>query len=356
MIVKYKDGKDPRITKKRKFLREYLIILAVMLTCCSGAVLMFNTMITLKLSPWEMVICIGSYVLFMCLLVSLATRYIIHNGFNKPISQIGQAARHVAQGDFTVKIRSKRKDGKKDEVEVLIDDFNKMVEELDTIEMLKVDFISNISHEIKTPLAIIQSYATALKKENLDYEVKMEYIKTITEASKKLSNLVSNILRLNKLDSQEIVKVESFSLDEQIRCSILALESKFEEKNIELEIELDDFKINSDESLLEIVWNNILTNAIKFSNPGGIVKVVLKKIDSKAIVTIEDSGIGMDEETTKKIFNRFYQGDVSHSIEGNGLGLSLVNRILELLDGKISVESEKGKGTKLEVTLYKNKK
>lgn len=353
MIVRYREPKDHRITKKRSFWKEYLIILSVMLVCCSGAVLMFNELMIRKSNPWIMVCTISSYVFFMGLLVSLATRYIIYTGYTKTLSEIGQAARKVAEGDFTVRIRPKRKNDEKDEIEVLIEDFNKMVEELATIETLKEDFIANISHEIKTPLAIIQSYASALRKEELPLNEKQEYIQTIMDASKKLSDLVSNILRLNKLESQEIIQTELFSLDEQLRCCILALDEKFEEKDIELDADLDEIIIASDSSLLEIVWNNLLTNALKFTEHGGMITITLKQDKETAIISIQDTGCGMNEITCKRIFDRFYQGDTSHYTEGNGLGLSLVKRVLDLVKGEITVSSVEGAGTTFTVIIGK---
>lgn len=353
MKFKYREPEDKRINTKRSFLKEYAIILSVMMVCCAGAVLMFNTLLIEDYSPWVMVYSISSYVFFMGLLVSLSTRYIMHSGFIKPMAEIAQAARKVAGGDFTVRIRSKRKDSKKDEMEVLIEDFNKMVEELSTIETLKGDFIANVSHEIKTPLAIIQSYASALLKQELSKEENESYSTTILEASQRLSALVTNILRLNKLDSQAIIQKSTYSLDEQLRCCILALEEKFDEKKITVEATLEEVLVTSDESLMEIVWNNLLTNAIKFTDTGGIVSVLLSQDDLQIQVAITDTGCGMDEDTTRHIFDRFYQGDTSHSLEGNGLGLALVKRVVDLIDGTIFVASEIGKGTQFKVLWNK---
>lgn len=351
MKIRYEEPKDKRINARRSFAKEYFIILGVMLICCTGAVLLFDNFIKIDADPWVMVYSISGYVLLMGLIVSLVTRFITYTGFTKPMMEIGKAARKVAGGDFTVRIRSQCKDNKKDELEVLINDFNKMVEELATIETLKSDFIANISHEIKTPLAIIQSYASALRKDELPQEEKLEYIETILEASKKLSTLVTNVLRLNKVESQEIIQAESYSLDEQLRCCILALEDKFDEKGIEFDADLDEVTITTDESLMEIVWNNLLANAIKFTEPHGIVKVVLKEDAGKALISVSDTGCGMSEETCRRIFDRFYQGDTSHSVEGNGLGLSLVKRVVDLVDGKLDVESYPGKGTTFTVKL-----
>jgi signal transduction histidine kinase len=351
MKIRYKEPDDKRINAKRSFWKEYLIVLGVVLISCVGSVLIYNRQMQDHANPWQIVVTNSSYVLFVGLIVSLVIRLISHTGFIRPISEIGKAARKVASGDFAARVHSQRKDDKKDELEVLIDDFNKMVEELATIETLKSDFIANISHEIKTPLAIIQSYASALRKDELPLLEKQNYIETILEASQKLSTLVTNVLRLNKLESQEIIQLESYTLDEQIRCCILALEEKLNEKNIELDVDLDEVIITSDESLLEIVWNNLLTNAIKFTDYGGFIKVELKVTGGIVVVSISDNGCGMSEETSRHIFDRFYQGDTSHSIEGNGLGLSLVKRVVDLIHGEIRVESKLGKGTSFSVKL-----
>ncbi len=350
MKVRYQEPEDKRINARRPFWKEFLIIWGVVLISCSGSVLIFNRQMLDQANPWQIVFVNSLYVFFIGFVVSLVTRFIMHTGFTKPVLELGKAARRIAGGDFTARVHSQRKDDKKDELEVLIDDFNKMAEELATIETLKSDFIANISHEIKTPLAIIQSYASALRDE-LPPKEKQDYIKTILEASQKLSVLVTNVLRLNKLESQEIIRKESYSLDEQLRCCILALEDQFDGKNIDFDADLEEVVITTDESLLEIVWNNLLTNAIKFTGPDGRVKVELKIIDKRAVVSVVDNGCGMSEETYRRIFDRFYQGDTSHSAEGNGLGLSLVKRVIDLVGGTIKVDSEPGKGTTFTVIL-----
>lgn len=352
--LKFFEVTDKRVTKRKTFFKEFAIILCVMLVTCSGALLMFDMLLDRNSNPWFMALTISSYMFFMGFIVSVAMIYIVYSGFNKPLHEIGQAAKKVAEGDFSVKIKPRRTDGKMDEMEVFIEDFNKMVKELETIETLKGDFISNISHEFKTPLAIIQSYAIALRKENLTHEEKDDYIETIVGASKKLSELVSSVLRMNKLDSQEIILNEPFSLDEQLRLCILALDEKLDDKNLKVNIELEEVIINSDPSLLEIVWNNLLTNALKFTEKGGAISIVLRKEPGKAIVIISDTGCGMDYETQKRIFDRFYQGDTSHTTEGNGLGLALVRRVIDLVNGEISVTSVKGNGSTFTVVLKTN--
>jgi len=354
MKVKYEEQKDDRINSRRFFVKEYLIVFVVVLWCCTGSVLIFNKQMTENANPWLMVLANSSYVLFIGVIVYIAIKIVIRSSFTRPIQEIRKAARKVAEGDFTVRVPSQRKDDKKDDVEVLIDDFNKMIEELATIETLKGDFIANVSHEIKTPLAVIQSYASAMLKDSLPMDKRMEYTNTILEASKKLSTLVTTVLKMNKLDNQEIIQKHTYSLDEQLRCSILALEDKFEEKDIMLEVELEEVMITTDESLMEIVWNNLLTNAIKFTQSKGTVSIKLENEKDKIIVSISDTGCGMSKKTIQHVFDRFYQGDISNSVIGNGLGLSLVKRVIDLVEGEIMVDSECGVGTVFTMILKEN--
>ena len=351
MKIKYKEEQDKRINARRPFWKEFLIIWVLVLTCCSIAVLLFNYQMITNTNPWLMALIDSVSVLIMGFFISIATRVVMYIGFTKPMGDIALAARKVSAGDFTVRLLPQRKDDKKDELELLINDFNKMVEELSTIEMLKGDFITNVSHEIKTPLAIIQSYASAMENDELPEGKRKEYVGTILEASKKLSSLVTNVLRLNKIDKQEIIQKNSYYLDEQLRCCILAMEEKLEDKELELDIDLDEVIVTTDEALMEVVWNNLITNAIKFTETGGKISVKLKKNNKKIIVTVSDTGCGMSKEICNHIFERFYQGDTSRAVEGNGLGLSLVKRVIDLIDGEIKVESELGKGTTFFVGL-----
>ena len=225
--------------------------------------------------------------------------------------------------------------------------------ELAANETLKSDFIANVSHEIKTPIAIIQNYAQMLESQHLTEQEKKEYIHTIVESSERLSGLVQNILRLNKMESQAIVEKERFCLDEQLAECIIAFDEPFDEKELEVNIDLDEgVYIVSDESLLSIVWNNLLSNAIKYTQEGGTIDISMKKYgENGALVSVKDNGCGMSEEVVRRIFDKFYQGDTSHTSKGNGLGLAMVKRVVELLDAKISVESEPGKGSTFTVEL-----
>lgn len=293
------------------------------------------------------------YLCTMTLIIAIISGSIRHNYFSRPMRQLGEAAKQIAQGDFSVRVKPLRKDGRKDYVEVMFEDFNKMVEELSSIETLKNDFIANVSHEIKTPLSIIQSYAMALQRSNLSEQERSEYTSTIIAASQKLSELVTNILKLNKLENQEIIPLSGpYDLSEQLRCCALAFEDLWERKDITFTADLDEEVIVTyDESMMEIIWNNLLSNALKFTEEGGSIALTLKTDDKAAIVSISDNGCGMDEETVKHIFDKFFQGDTSHSQQGNGLGLTLVMKVIEIFKGEIKVNSNPGYGTTFTVRL-----
>jgi signal transduction histidine kinase len=296
------------------------------------------------------------YWAIISLIFCMVTKILIYVSYDKPMRTLGEAAKKVAEGDYSVWVPPIRKDGKKDYVEVMFDDFNIMVEELGTTEILKSDFISNVSHEIKTPLSVIQSYAMALQKEELTPEARKEYTDTIITASKKLTALVTNILKLNKLENQEILmSAEPYDLCRQLCDCALSFEELWEEKNITFDVDIEDRAIIcEDESMLEIVWNNLLSNALKFTEPGGTVKLTQTSDSDTVTVAVEDSGCGMSEETLNHIFDKFYQGDTSHFQEGNGLGLAISLRVIDLVGGRISVKSSPGCGTAFTVELNVN--
>lgn len=266
-----------------------------------------------------------------------------------PIKQIGKAFHDLSQGNFSVRVSE---DGKIREMREIGRQFNAMAHDLSNIETLRCDFVANVSHEIKTPLSSIEGYATLLQNPALSNEKREYYAQKILDNSKKLSEMTSNILLLSKLDNQEIVIGKSeFRLDEQIRRTILMLEDRWSAKIIEFDMDLQKQMYLGNEPLLERVWSNLIDNAIKHSHEGGIIRIETEQTEDEISVIITDYGDGMSDEVKKHIFEKFYQGDRSRSTEGNGLGLALVRRIIQLCDGEISVESTLGAGSTFKVTL-----
>lgn len=286
-------------------------------------------------------------------ILCVVTAYQKYRTFDKPMRRLCDSAKRVAEGDFSVYMEPLHRPDKLDYVDYMFQDFNKMVVELGSIETLKNDFIANVSHEIKTPLSVIQNYAVALRSNELSEDLRMEYMDIIINASKNLSSLVTNILKLNKLENQEIVvNTEPFDVCRQLCSCIIFFDGEMEQKQIDFEVEMDDrAMVFADEGMLEIVWHNLLSNAIKFTEPGGKIILTQTSDEDSVVVSITDSGCGMTEETMKHIFDKFYQGDTSHSGEGNGLGLALVLRVVELAGGTISVVSKPDKGSTFTVRL-----
>lgn len=289
----------------------------------------------------------------VALALTLFTRRKVRRTYEEPMHKLAEATSRVANGDFSVYVPALHTQDKRDYLDVMIMDFNKMVEELGSIETLKTDFVSNVSHEMKTPIAIIKNYAELLKSEHITEEQRKEYAENIEGAAMRLSNLISNILKLNKLENQRITpQVEAYDVCRQLCECILQFEDAWEEKKIEMELEIEDAAmVEADESLLELVWNNLLSNAIKFTNPGGTITIKQSSDERFVNISVSDTGCGINRDSIHHIFDKFYQGDTSHSSEGNGLGLALVKRVLELLDEDIQVFSEPGKGSTFLVTL-----
>lgn len=292
----------------------------------------------------------GIFLVAMLLVFCLVFGYFyLHiTKINNAIKELEDATERVARGDFEVEVAMTSSD----DINSFIVNFNKMVRELDNMETLKEDFVSNVSHEFKTPLTVIQSYSRALQKPDLDPETRQKYGAVLDQNIKKLSALTTNILSLSRLENQEIaMKKKSFLIDEQIRQCILDLEPQWGKKNICFKLDLPKTQFFGPEELLEQVWQNIIGNAVKFCDTDGVIDISISTTNDDIHVSITDDGIGMDEATIAKIFDKFYQGDTSHSSEGNGLGLALVQRIVKLCDGYVSVRSEPQKGSTFVVTL-----
>ena len=288
------------------------------------------------------------------MILALAAGTIVVMFFSKrtasPISALSAAATEIASGNLNVSVEES---DRKDEIGELEKQFNLMVRELQSNEYLKKDFISNVSHEFKTPLAIISGYASLLTEDNISQKERKEYASLIVQESNRLSKLSGNILQLSKLNRTEIhPEHHFFSLDEQIRQCILLLEPKWSEKNLDFELDLVPCDYHGNENLLSEVWLNLIDNAIKFSSPGATVSIRTEtKSSGNLCISIQDQGCGMDEVTKNRIFEQFYQGDTSHKNEGNGLGLSIVSKVVELHGGKIDVKSEPQKGSLFVITL-----
>lgn len=267
-------------------------------------------------------------------------------------AKILEATDKIAAGDFSVRLEITHDYDKYNQYDLIMENLNKMADELQKSEVLKMDFISNVSHEIKTPLAVIQNYATLLQDESVDKETRKKYAETLIGATMRITNLITNILKLNKLENQEIrEKNEEFNLSDALGDCVLEFENAIDDKEIELECDFDDVTIFSCKSLLDIVWTNFLSNAVKFTDNGGKITVSLKQIGKDVKVSVSDNGLGMSPEVGAHIFDKFYQGDASRSSQGNGLGLALVKKVIDILGGEISVQSELGKGSTFSVLL-----
>ena len=268
------------------------------------------------------------------------------------ITRISQAMRDIAKGNFKKRVPEKNETEAITEIGDLERSFNQMAQNLEGIEMFRNDFINNFSHEFKTPIVSIRGFARQLQSGNLTDEQRKEYIDIIVSESERLSVMSQNVLLLSKLENQTIVSEKTeFYLDEQIRKCILLLEKFWSEKDIELDIDLDEIKYEFNEEMLSHVWINLISNAIKFTPKGGKIRCSLKLVEGTTVFEIEDSGNGMSEDVKARIFEKFYQGDSSHSTSGNGIGLNIVQRIVTLANGTVEVESEENKGSKFIIYL-----
>ncbi len=289
-----------------------------------------------------------SFIAISCLigtgLSALFGKVLLH-----PVESVIKAMKRIEKGDYSIRIDD---EGTTGEIKELVSSYNKMAEELSGVEMFREDFINSYSHEFKTPIVSIQGFAKQLKKDDLSDEKRREYIDIIISESRRLTNLSSNILMLNSLENRQILTDKTtVQLDEQIRSCVLLLEKQWSAKNIEFDIDMEEISFVTNAEMLSQAWVNIISNAIKFSPEDSVIRIRLKKQGGSIRAEITDRGIGMREETIRHIFERFYQGDTAHSAEGNGLGLPLVKRIIELNDGSIRVESQYGQGTAFIVEL-----
>ncbi|MFV0498231.1 MAG: ATP-binding protein [Candidatus Fimivivens sp.] len=292
--------------------------------------------------------------LFTSVLVGTIVSVLVGHKITQPIKRLSEALKEIARGNFDVRVSTAKwlPEGRQ-----MVRNFNAMAQELGSIETLRNDFVVNVSHEFKTPIAAIEGYATLLQDGGLTDADQAEYSRLIIESTQQLSALTGNILTLSKLENQQIVpRKQYFALDEQLRQVLLLLEGQWEKKAIELDIELMPVLFHGSEELLHQVWLNILGNAIKFTPHNGTVSVRLFERENQVTVTVSDTGIGISPQMQSRIFEKFYQGNHARTIEGNGLGLALAKRIITLCGGDIFVKSDIGKGACFTVMLPNPKK
>ena len=301
-----------------------------------------GTLVKLLTSYWLLIVVV--------MVLSVTLGGIMINKILKPMKPLEKAMQEVSDGDFSIRVRPDPRSAT--EIGELVDSFNRMVAELENNEVLKNDFISNVSHEFKTPLSSIQGYATLLADPSVSDEERIEYSQSICLAVQKLSALTGNMLKLSKLEhSSYSFEKKKFNLSEQVRMCILLSESQWSAKDLTLDINLSEITYRGDADMLAQVWQNLIDNAIKFTPTGGRIVVSLTETPQGVRFLIRDNGIGMSDKTISHIFEKFYQGDLSHSAEGNGLGLALVKRIIDAVGGSIKVESEPDKGSVFTVLL-----
>lgn len=285
--------------------------------------------------------------------LTLFTRQQIRKTYEEPMLRLADATRKVAGGDFSVYVPPVHTADKTDYLDQIILDFDKMVEELGSIETLKTDFFSDVSHEFKSPLAVISSNAELLQKGGGLSTEQEEQVENIRYATTRLANLIQNMLKLNKLEKQTIHPMpEAFDVCAQLCECAVQFEDNWEKQDLDFEADLEDTaQVYADPGLTELVWTNLLSNAIKFTPAGGTITLRQWTDADRVLVSVTDTGCGMAPETVRHIYEKFYQGDPSHATHGNGLGLALVKRILELSDGSITVVSTPGKGSTFTVSL-----
>lgn len=300
-------------------------------------------------------------IIILCLLICSFTMFFaIHilikeaRVFVEPIEKLEEAVSKVTKGNFEIQIQWDNDKKKIKELNKLIDNFNQMTKALRDMEYMNKDFINNVSHEVKTPIASITGFTEILMDAELDEEERREYLSLVNSESLRLSRLCESMLNMSRLDSQVIVnKNEEVNVTEQIRKAIIMLSEKWVDKEHEFDLNIDEINVNSDSDLLQQIWINLIDNAMKYSDRGTVIHISGKDNGSDIEISISDEGIGISEEKLQYIFQRFYQCEESHKNYGNGLGLSIVKRIIELLNGNIVCTSIKGIGTKIIVTLPK---
>ncbi len=335
-------ARKSRVSLTLLFAGAVFAILLAMLIVVGGFTLILVNVGVLRNGEFGLVN--GNQLVLLMLLISFvigaAFAFLFGRLFTKPVNTIINMMNRLAAGDFKPRISVEGRLGKIPVVTELASSFNTMAEELDNTEMLRSDFINNFSHEFKTPIVSIAGFAKLLKTDGLSEEQRKEYISIIEEESLRLSAMATNVLNLTRIENQAILTdVTTFNLSEQIRTCFLILESKWTDKQLDFNLDFDEFRIAGNEELLRQVWINLLDNAIKFTPYGGTVSVSIRQSDGRTAVTVRNTGSTISPEDRERIFQKFYQADVSHATHGNGIGLAVVKRIVQLHGGDIAVES-----------------
>lgn len=357
-----RDKRSPQIKHSLFSWRGYLLfflLVSFVVSCCFLLFLdTLQSVLGMELEQehiqYAAIITFGN-VLFLSLICTVIDGIRRKITMERPVKRILKATQQLTKGDFSARIAPFHFDVR-NEFDVIIEDFNRMAQELSGIETLRTDFIANVSHELKTPLAVMQNYATMLQAPGLTEGKRLEYAAAITDATRRLTELITNILKLSKLENQQIFPQRSrYELNEQLCECILHFEDAWERKNIQIIAELDaPVTIEGDAELLMLVWNNLISNAVKFTGQDGSITIRVQTQEQFAIVTIADTGCGMSPEVGRHIFEKFYQGDASHAVQGNGLGLALVKRVVDIMGGEISVDSKLTQGSTFVVKLRRD--
>ncbi len=355
--------RDQKIKKALLSLYHYawfFLMIAFLISCCMALFVSVMTK-TMGITLTEENVSIAAiltflnviFLSFVCTTIDAVRRKLT---VERPVKMIADAAEQMTKGNFDVRIPNLHSINRADGLDKVADCFNMLAKELSGTETLRTDFIANVSHELKTPLAIIQNYGTLLQQPDLAEDDRIRYSKTVADASRRMADLITNILKLNKLENQQIYPdAKAFCLSEQLCECMLSFEDIWEKKQIEIEAEIEeDVFVKADSQLLSLAWNNLISNALKFTEPGGTVGISLKSDEENIIVQISDTGCGIDPKVGAHIFEKFYQGDTSHATHGNGLGLALVKRVIDIMNGEITVSSELRKGSIFTVRFNKN--
>ncbi|WP_294499418.1 HAMP domain-containing sensor histidine kinase [uncultured Gemmiger sp.] len=354
--------KGERLRQWLRALRNYLIFFLTMcfvITCCM--LLFLNTLSrTMGLELARPDVEAAAKITFLnvvllslaCTLIDwLRRRWMV----DRPVKIILNAAQQIMAGDFSVRVPPFGAMEAGDGFGEIAACMNRMAQELSGTETLRNDFIANVSHELKTPLAVMQNYGTLLQQPALPEQTRVEYARAVTDAARRLADMVSNILKLNKLENQTVYPdTQTYDLGEQLCECLLTFEDAWEKKNLDIRTDLaEEVKVTADPELLRLVWNNLFSNAVKFTEPGGSVSLSLQTEGEWAVVQVTDTGCGIPKEVGAHIFEKFYQGDTSHAAQGNGLGLALVRRVIDIVGGEISVTSQVGRGSTFTVKIRK---